>query len=464
MKWKDICRVGLLPFVLMQGCKPDQIGYLNDHLRYRVAEVQVVQGTSLSTDPLIANGSSTPMYVDLMEIRNKATGAAMPEFLVPKDFSVYLAEVGVDVTTLEQLAEKIGTSSAPGIDVNNIGGKVTFSPATEEIEPGVYTIDLQVKNISGTKVYNEVLDINLIPMKPDSIFSATAQTSVIGSESVTANLPASAYSVSVEHRPSGENKIIYMWLDKDGEVFNPADGEVIRRAALPSFADWSPFYPEELTDTAIVYAYPYFKGLVYPVKTATKVGTTEHTGNPVANYRIAGDKVDIGQNINTATTARFYKSGTHIIRFKLNTVKRSVARVTTITQAVTLPEGAGYTPTTVAIDQAELETIFGLSTSEIAAKMGTEITYYAIESDGTLNSESTAAAPGHWFTADGDVTTWGNNSSLYSELNTRDWVFNIGQFPDVNVAGDTFTLRQSLVYNGGSGIIQVIFEFNITVE
>src|SRR5690606_5770496 len=112
--------------------------------------------------------------------RNKATGAEMPEFLESKDFSVYLAEIGADVTTLEQLNERIGTSSAPAIDVNNIGGKVTFSPATEEIPPGMYTVDLQVANISGTKVYNEVLDINLIPMKPDSIFAATAETSVIG--------------------------------------------------------------------------------------------------------------------------------------------------------------------------------------------------------------------------------------------------------------------------------------------
>lgn len=454
----------LIPFVLMQACKPEQIGYLNDHLRYSVAQIQVVQGTSISTDPLIANGSSTPMQVELLEVRNKATGAAVPEFLVSKEFSVYLAEVGAADLTLEQLATKIGTSTTPAIDVNSIGGKVTFSPATEDIPPGVYTIDLQVSNISGTKIYKDALEVNLIPMKPDSLFAATASTSVIGSESATTTMPGGEYSVTVEHRASAENKIIYMWLDKDGEPFNPADGEVIRRATLPSFADWSPFYPEELTDTAIVYEYPYFKGLVYPVKSRTTVGTSEYADNPVANYRVMGDAVDIGKNINTASTARFYKPGTHIIRFKLNSVKRSVAKVVTITQDVTLPEGAGYAATPAVLDPTELEAVFGLPASEIAGKLGSEVTYYAIEPDGTLNPNSTAAAPGHWFGADGKTLNWGDGARLYSELKINDWVFNIGQFPERNFAGDTFTLKQSLVYNSGSGIVQVIFVFNITVE
>ena len=454
----------LISFVLLQACEPEQIGYLNDHLRYGVAQIQVVQGTSVSTDPLIANGSSTPMQVELLEVRNKETGVAVPEFSVDKEFSVYLAEVVAEDVTLEQLSAKIGTSTAPAIDVNQIGGKVTFSPATEDVPPGVYTIDLRVSNISGTKTYKDALEINLISMKPDSLFSATANTSVIGSESTTASMPSGEYTVTVEHRASDENKIIYMWLDKDGEPFNPADGEVIRRAALPSFADWSPFYGEELTDTAIVYEYPYFKGLVYPVKDVVTVGDAEFTDDLVANYRIMGDVVDIGKNINTATTMEFYKPGTHIIRFKLNSVKRSIAKVITITKDVTLPEGAGYTATPVVVDQAELETAFGLPASEIATKLGTDVTYYAIEPDGTLNPNSTAAAPGHWFGADGHTIFWGDGARLFSELNVNDWVFNIGQFPDRNFAGDTFTLKQSLAYNTGSGITRVVFVFNITVE
>ena len=464
MKYKNIGRWLLIPFVLLQACEPDQIGYLNDHLRYGVAQIQVVQGTSVSTDPLIANGSSTPMQVELLAVRNKETGAEVPEFSVDKEFAVYLAEVVAEDITLDQLATKIGTKTAPAIDVNEIGGKVTFSPATEDVPPGVYTIDLQVSNISGTKTYKDALEVNLIPMKPDSLFSASANTSIIGSESTTASIPSGEYSVTVEHRESDENKIIYMWLDKNGETFNPAEGEVVRRAALPSFADWSPFYPEELTDTAIVYEYPYFKGMVYPVKNRVLVGDAEFTENPNANYRVMGNVLDIGMNVNTATTTRFYKSGTHIIRFQLNSVKRAIPEVTTITTEVTLPEGAGYTATPVAIDQAAMEAALGLSTSEITGLMGSTVTYYAIEPNGSLNSNSTAAAPGHWFGADGSTALWGDNARLFSELNVNDWVFNIGQFPDRNVAGDTFTLKQSLVYNTGSGIKQVIFEFHITVR
>ncbi|MBK1438698.1 DUF4859 domain-containing protein [Parapedobacter sp. ISTM3] len=463
MNWKNIWRLCLMPFVLINGCKPDQIGFLNDHLRYNIAEIQVEQGTAVSTNPLIANGSSTPMEVQLLSIRNKTTGAAVPEFLVPQDFHVFLAQVGVDDNTIEQLDVKIGLSTAPPIAVNDIGGKVVFSPATEEVPPGLYTIDLQVSNISGTKVYNEVLDINLIEMKPDSVFASGANTTPIGSESESTPLDVNDYQVSIEHLDNGEDKIIFMWLDRNGEVFNPREGEVVRRASLPSFADWSPFYAEELTDTAIVYAYPYYKGVYYPIKRIARINGAEYT-NLASNYRVVGDFTSIGRNVNTATTARFYKPGTHIVRFRLNTIEKTGPRITTITKDVTLPEGAGYAATVVSLDQSELAEALGVDAGNIAGLLGHSLTYYAIEPDGTLNPNSTAAAPGHWFAADGSTISWGDGARLFSELKIGVMEFHIGQFPDRNVAGDTFTLKQALMYDSGAGIAQVIFVFNIKVE
>ncbi len=455
----------LILLCFLAACRPEQVGFLNEHMRYNVAVLQVVQGTTVSTPPLIANGSTSPMNVELLEVRNKATGERVSDFSVEKDISIYLAQIGADDNTLEKINAKIGTKPYAAISVNHIGGMVTLSPATEDIAPGVYTIDLQITNVAGTKVIKEALDINLLPMKADSIFASSANTSKIGLENVTTAY--TNYDVSIQHISNGPNKIIYMWLDKDGKVFNPADGEVIKRPRLPSFKDWSPYYPEELTDTAIVYEFPYHKGLTYPLKSNTIVNG-ENYATPAVYYRVVSDATDTKLNYNTSTTARFYKAGTHIIRFKLKDVKQTNMpniTETVIVNNVTVPFGAGYAGTPVNIDETQLSQLFGMPSSEIPGKIGTDILFYAVEKDGNFNSTNTASPPGHWFDVNGNVVNWGEPARLYCEYNKNNFLFNIGQFPDKNVAGDFFLLRQAMVYDKTPNErVQVIFQFNVKVE
>lgn len=448
------------------GCKPETIGYLNDYLRYSVAELQAVQGSSITTNPLIGNGSTTPMTVKLVAVRNKETGAVVSEFLQEQDFSVYLGQVGDGVTTLTQLDELIGTDRAAALSVNEIGGKIVLTPATENVPAGLYTVDLEATNISGTKFYEGIIDINLIALKPDSLFSASVTSSGMALESDVVSISDDRYDVSITYLPDAEDKIIFVWEDKDGRRFNPKEGEVIRRSNLPSFADWSPFYAEELTDTAIVYPYPYFKGLPYPVKTSTLVGTTSFTDFS-NNYRIKGDYLDLRRNLNTTAVTRFYKPGTHIVRYKLRDVAYQLPNLNrkTIVKNVVLAEGAGYTATSVEVDPKEIYSGLGLTSAEFADGFGTDIIFYAIQADGSRDSRSTAAAPGMWFDATGNTVDWGDLAHLFSEFKQDTWSFAIGQFPDKNVAGDTFVVQQSFVYVDEEGVTnEVLYEFNITIE
>ncbi len=467
MNWRNLWRLALVSLVVAQGCKPEQIGFLNDSLRYNIAELQVMQGMAASTPPLIANGSSTPMTVELLEVRNKNTGAVVTEFLDTHDFHVFLAQVGADDNTLEQLNAKIGPDSAPALSVNDIGGKVTITPATQHVPPGLYTLDLQVTNISGTKVYKEALDINLLPIKPDSVFASATNTTPMLAESPATELRD--FRVTTEYRATPENRIIYVWEDRDGKRFNPKKGEVIRRAALPSFADWSPYYPEVLTDTSIVYEYPFFKGMTYPLKSIARVGTTEFNAGPISHYRIPAmlnsmPVNSIALNINTSTTTRFYQPGTHVVRFKLTNVAWGL-RQETVVLDVKLPEGAGYAATEVKLDSLGLSRILGAPAGSISAHLANQrATFSGVAPDGSLNHNSTAAHPGHWFGADGSIVNWGTDARLYCEFKPANLAFNIGQFPDRNFAGDNFVVRQSLIYRGSGDAVQVFFVFNITVE
>ena len=105
-----------------------------------------------------------------------------------------------------------------------------------------------------------------------------------------------------------------------------------------------------------------------------------------------------------------------------------------------------YPSTAVQPDLRALCQAFSLTYPEILAKYGDSITYAAIKTDGSLHKISTANAPGHWFNAAGNVTNWGNNSYVFSELNTGNMTFNIGQYPGKCKAGDDYTIRQALIY------------------
>ncbi len=93
-----------------------------------------------------------------------------------------------------------------------------------------------------------------------------------------------------------------------------------------------------------------------------------------------------------------------------------------------------------------------------------KIMFYAANADGSLQqSASTANGYGHWFDADGQVTSYANGV-LYSEFYPSAMSFVIGQYPGRCAAGSTYTLRQSLLYRQDSeNSARANFVFHITI-
>ena len=106
-----------------------------------------------------------------------------------------------------------------------------------------------------------------------------------------------------------------------------------------------------------------------------------------------------------------------------------------------------------------------MSEEDIVQFLGNPIKYYAINPDGSLDSNSTAFYPGHWFDNTGTVTQWGNNSFIYSEININNFNVRIGQYPDLCKNGDKFTIRQALIYTRNqTDTSRVTFTFNISIN
>ncbi|WP_290725779.1 M6 family metalloprotease domain-containing protein [Fibrobacter sp. UBA2449] len=124
----------------------------------------------------------------------------------------------------------------------------------------------------------------------------------------------------------------------------------------------------------------------------------------------------------------------------------------------TLPISDNYAPVTLDLNGNEVASIFGIKRTEIEDK----VEFYGVEPDGSLNSNTTGEGTGHWFDKDGKIATWDPNgtSIVFSNVDLTTMTTKIGHMPGKVNAGDTFTVRQALVY----GSKQVTFEIKVTIE
>lgn len=135
----------------------------------------------------------------------------------------------------------------------------------------------------------------------------------------------------------------------------------------------------------------------------------------------------------------------------------------TLTYNVQMAPMSNYTPTNVILDSAKIAAAFNLTPQAVMDSFGLSVIYYGVNPDGSLNPTSTANAPGHWFNQAGQTIAYGANAYIYSELDINSFSVNIGQYPNRSQAGDTYTIRQALVYVLGSDSIQVTLVFNVSV-
>ncbi len=122
-----------------------------------------------------------------------------------------------------------------------------------------------------------------------------------------------------------------------------------------------------------------------------------------------------------------------------------------------LPISDNYAPVTLDLKGSEVAKILGIKKNEIADK----VKFYGIDPDGTLNSRTTGEGTGHWFDKDGKIVAWDPNGSsiVYSNVDLSTMTTKIGHMPNKVKAGDSFTVRQAIVYENK----QVTFEITVTI-
>jgi hypothetical protein len=117
--------------------------------------------------------------------------------------------------------------------------------------------------------------------------------------------------------------------------------------------------------------------------------------------------------------------------------------------------GTLYDGVSLPIEINKIAELFGLSEAEVLAGIAgesgaPEIKGFAIEGSTRADNgtSSTTNSPwGHWWNADGDVTSWGETAMIFAEFNYEAGEFYVGQYPGHLADGQTIKVIEALKYN-----------------
>jgi hypothetical protein len=325
MKVRDII-AGCLLCAVLYCCKKQEVGFLSDKLFYRANPLVAIKGRVTTSAPLEVDGSTQPLNVELLAVRGE-NGQHVEALTKEYEIAIYKEEIRSTDVTLEMIKNKLGFANYKAFNVNSIGGRLEVTPASVYADTGTYAFDVEVSNVKGTRVVENVGKLRITPAVPFTITrTGFVSTSVPNQEVTFVNLPASAITTTVT-RVEGPNRVIMKFVDKNNVAFKPSAGEVIPRpnsgtTLRYSFGQFDPYYPEIKTDTAFVHEYP-DKVPAFPLFSLG--GLNVYTNF----YRIPNNFNSLNLNLNPEFGIRLfpfdkpYVTGTFIITNKLNTVTRN---------------------------------------------------------------------------------------------------------------------------------------------
>jgi len=146
--------------------------------------------------------------------------------------------------------------------------------------------------------------------------------------------------------------------------------------------------------------------------------------------------------------------------------KRAVVKITVTAQArgevaATVVNVQSVTLTTTPKSTYDAETVEGINYDQILSDLGVssfdDVSWIAVNADGSYAQEYTADAPGFWFNKDGGAGSWGDDASVYCGY--YDNVVMVGQFPDHNEAGTSLTIYFGAMAGNKIEMLEITINF-----
>ena len=307
---------------LAYNCKKPLEGFISDNIFYRANPFEAAQGIVSYSAPLEVDGSTAPISVKLLDIRDKSTGkSVMDSLLKEKEVTTFVGEVTAADTTVAALEKKLAKSMVKPFNINPVGGRIELTSATSYIKSGSFEFDIEVTNVRGTRIIKNACDVVLAPSNdPYEWNYRRIQTAEPGTTApltfITDN--SSGFPIDVKYTAGAVNKIILKWVDKNGKPFNPKTDMARWVPDFPMFKDWNPYYPEVATDSTLEYKFPK-TGLGFPIiKSIVTAGTPWVNDFGLSYYRILPAATDINKIIRLTHALKYRSDGLYEVTFHIN--------------------------------------------------------------------------------------------------------------------------------------------------
>jgi hypothetical protein len=309
---KKIFKIALIITLVLSlawACRKIEVGFLSSYIQYAVPVIYVPTGSALVSASLAKDGSTLPLKVEMLEIRNKETGQVATDLLTPRPLLVWKKVYDYKADKTEALImAKLESKEIPSFELNDVSGQIRFNENTRFATGKKYEIDLRVSNIRGSKDFKGIGQVELLPFVPvvysggttititDKAANTTFYTLVENIDVEKAGTSAICKLTKISDASAPGITVSLKVVDKNGVPFSPKKGEVLRGypgSVLPSFDDTSINTLDK--DDAIEYHFPVLpfpfytwynaSPLMYYNIVDTAVGAINVTGyNPLRAY------------------------------------------------------------------------------------------------------------------------------------------------------------------------------------
>lgn len=240
----------------LYACSKVEKGFLSNNLYYLENPLIATQGAITVSSSIVADGSTTPIKVELVKIVDSAGNDVSGIMGKTDSIQGFTGSISYLDSTLALLNKKLSKTAAKPFSINPSGGRIQLTPATQYVPAGKYMISVKASNSRGT------VDL---PNACQIIINSTGAPYINyggtygGQFDVNTGLYKGAVGVtvnSITYTPTPINKIVYKFIDMNGQVYNARNGGITNRKGRWSMAQFDPYYPEVLTDTSVEYQFP----------------------------------------------------------------------------------------------------------------------------------------------------------------------------------------------------------------
>src|SRR5688572_4341799 len=129
MKFFKINAVIFITVTTIYGCKKPAEGYLSKVIVYNPKTLLATKGRVTTSAALLVDGSSNPINVKLLGVRNFYSKQPADSLVLKKyEILTYKGEITQFDSTLELVNQKLSTGMYSAFNINSIGGRIEVSP------------------------------------------------------------------------------------------------------------------------------------------------------------------------------------------------------------------------------------------------------------------------------------------------------------------------------------------------